>query len=283
MPGFADISPDVGELDEAALEDMLADDADDALALLAELTSATDAALRRRARELAARVVIDLARDRAPDAPGIGQFVTRRYRTPGDDIDLDRSVDVLLGQDRTKGGVRLDELSARAWANRSTAWCLLVDRSGSMHGRPLATAALAAAALAFRADRDEYAVLAFARDVVAAKAMWEARPAAEVVDRVLALRGHGTTDLAGALTAACRQLATSGAARRVVVLLSDCRATEPGDAIAAAGALDHLAVLAPEGDHEDAARFADAVGARWATYTGPSSVVAALSSVLDRR
>ena len=65
---------------------------------------------------------------------------------------------------------------------------------------------------------------------------------------VLALRGHGTTDLAGALGAARLQLARSSAGRKVTILLSDCRATEPGDVVAAAAALDELAIVAPDGD-----------------------------------
>ncbi len=272
----------MGTLDESALDALLDDDPDTALTLLAEMTSATDAAVRALARRLAAQVVVDLARERPPDARGIGQFVTRRYRNPGDDIDLDRSVDVLMGADLARGGLRLDELSSRSWATRSTAWCLLVDRSGSMHGRPLATAALAAATVAFRAERGDYAVLSFARDVVAPKAMWEQRPVDEVVDRTLTLRGHGTTDVAAALTAAAGQLALSSATRRITVLLSDCRATEPGDVVAAASSLDRLVILAPAGDDAEATTLADAVGARIARYTGPASVVAALSSVLDR-
>ncbi len=78
---------------------------------------------------------------------------------------------------------------------------------------------------------------------------------------MLALRGHGTTDLAGALHAAGRQLARSGAGRKITVLLSDCRATEPGDVVAAASALDELAIVAPAGDAEEADALAAAVGA----------------------
>lgn len=281
-PGFTEVSPDVGALDEAAFDELLNADPDAALSLIAELTGATDAGLRQRARRLAARLMIELARDRPPDAAGVGQFVSRRFRSPDDDIDVDRSLDELVESRRAGRPVRPDDLAARGWARRSTAWCLVVDRSGSMHGRPLATAALAAAALALRADRDEFAVLSFARDVVAPKAMWERRPVDDVVDRVLALRGHGTTDVAGALVAAGEQLRASSAGRRVTVVLSDCRATEPGDAVAAARALDELVILAPEGDDADARRLADAVGARCTTYAGPSSVVTAIAAVLDR-
>lgn len=150
-----------------------------------------------------------------------------------------------------------------------------------MEGRPLATAALAAAAVAIRAE-DEYAVLSFGKDVVAPKAMWERRGTAEVIDRVLSLRGHGTTDLAGALMAAGEQLRSASAARRVVVLLSDCRATEPGDVVGAAKSLDELVILAPEGDSAEATELAEQVGARWTTVAGPTSVPAAFDGVLGR-
>ena len=72
---------------------------------------------------------------------GSASSSTRRYRDAGDDIDLDRSLDVLVGG---APPVTSTSLWSGAGTGRSTAWCLLVDRSGSMHGRPLATAALAA-------------------------------------------------------------------------------------------------------------------------------------------
>jgi len=278
---FDEISPEVGEIDESAVSEALDIDADELLSLLAEMSHATDVGLRGLARELAARLVLDLAREQAPDAPGVGRIVTVPYRPDAGDLDVERSLEGILAARAAHRLVEPEELAVRAWASPSTAWCLLVDRSGSMHGRPLATAALAAAAVAVRADRD-YAVLSFGREVVAAKAMWEVRSIDDVIDRVLALRGHGTTDVARALSSAGQQLRSASAARRITILLSDCRATEPGDAIAAARALDEVVILAPEGDSAAAAELADAIGARWTTIEGPSSVVAAIARVLDR-
>ena len=117
-----------------------------------------------------------------------------------------------------------------------------------------------AAAVAFRAP-DDYSVVSFARDSVVVKAQDAVGPAEAVVDGVLALRGHGTTDLAAALQVAGRQLARSAAGRRITVLLSDCRATEDGDVLAAAAALDELAIIAPAGDDEAAVDLARAAGA----------------------
>jgi Mg-chelatase subunit ChlD len=280
-PAFEEISPELGALDEAALADALAVDSDDALALLAEMSRATDVGLRELARSLAARLFLDLARQQPADAPGIGKVVSMAYRPDRGDLDIDGSIEALVHAKAESRAIDPEELLVLAWAKPSTAWCLLVDRSGSMHGAPLATAALAAAAVAARAE-GEYSVLSFGRDVVAPKAMWEVRSTDDVIDRVLALRGHGTTDVAGALLAAASQLRASSAPRQVAILLSDCRSTEPGDVVAAARCIDELVIVAPEGDSVEAAELAGAVGARWTTVDGPSSIVGAIARVLER-
>jgi len=55
---------------------------------------------------------------------------------------------------------------------------------------------------------------------------------------------------------------------------------EADDAAAAAAALDEVAVIAPESDHDEAAAFARSVGARLVTVDGPSSVPAAVTAAL---
>jgi Mg-chelatase subunit ChlD len=123
--------------------------------------------------------------------------------------------------------------------------------------------------------------VSFGKDAIVVKSQDRARSAEAVVDGVLALRGFGTTDLAGAFDAARAQLARSRAGRRITVLLSDCRATEPGDVAAAAEALDELVIVAPAGDTVEAEALAAAVGARLAVVAGPSDVADALTTVLD--
>ncbi len=270
------MSPELGVLDEAAVSAALEEDADETLAILADMTRATDEKLRSQARRLAARLFIDIGRDGKGDTRGVARLVPTRYLPDAGDLDLDRSLDAIAA-----GSLDANDLTVTAWKKQSTAWCLVVDRSGSMHGRPLATAALAAAAVAFRAGGD-YAVLFFGRDVVAAKAMWEQRSPSCVLDRVLSFRGHGTTDVARGLGAAADQFARSPAARRITVLLSDCRQTEPGDLLTAARALDELVIIAPAGDSAEAQALADAVGARWATISGPSSISDAFANLFDR-
>jgi Mg-chelatase subunit ChlD len=277
---FEEVSPEVGELDEAAFDDLLQDDADEAMAMLADLTGATDASLRELARRLAAQVVLGVARSGRARAQGIGRIEQRPYRPDAGDLDLDASLEP-IAEARAVGALAdVERLRVRTWAKRSTALCLLVDRSGSMGGRPLATSAVAAAAVAWRTP-DDYSVLAFGNDVVVSKSQDVDKPAERVVTDVLALRGYGTTDVAGALRVAASQLRRSKGGRRVAVLLSDCRATVPGDVEAAASALDELCILAPAGDDDSARALAAAVGARVASVSGPSDVPSALAHLLD--
>ena len=123
-------------------------------------------------------------------------------------------------------------------------------------------------------------MLAFARDVQVIASMTSGVPPETTVDRVLRLRGHGMTGLAGALRAAHRQVGQARAARRVVVLLSDCRATDEQDAVPAASALPELIVLAPADDHQEADRLARASGARCVVLAGASSAPGLLRDLL---
>jgi len=270
----------VGELDESALEQALEERPDDTMALLAEFTGATDVELRELARRLAGKLFLELSR-RGPARPrGIGRLETLPYRPDVGDIDIDASMDALV-RSRAEGvAVDPDELSIRSWTTPGTALCLLVDRSGSMGGAPLATAAVSAAAVAWRAPGD-YSVLSFGKEVVAAKSQDLAKSNEAVVDAVLALRGFGTTDVAGALRAAADQLSRSTAGRKVTVLLSDCRATVEGDVVAAAAALDELVIVAPESDDAEARDLAAATGAKITTVSGPSDAATALARALD--
>ncbi|MFM8481995.1 MAG: hypothetical protein ACKOBT_01430, partial [Actinomycetota bacterium] len=72
-PQFEQVSPEVGELDESAVDEAMDEDPDAMLALLADLTGATDPALRDLARRLAGRLFLDVSR-RGPTRPrGIGK------------------------------------------------------------------------------------------------------------------------------------------------------------------------------------------------------------------
>ena len=159
--------------------------------------------------------------------------------------------------------------------------CLLVDRSGSMGGRPLATNAVAAAAVAFRAP-DDFSVVSFAKDSVVVKSQDGTTPVEAIVDGVLALRATArptSPARSGRRRPAAGPLERRAQDRRAAVGLPGDRARRRR--VVAAAALDELAIVAPDGDDEAAAALADAVGAMLTTVTGPSAAAEALTRVLN--
>ena len=280
-PRFAQLSPEVGELDEAAVRDAMAQDADETLATLIAMSHATDEALRAAVRRIVPRLVLDQARRGTPAARG----VTKRRVVPidrGDDLDLDRSLDSIVAARAEARAPHADELKAVAWARPQVALCLLVDASGSMNGARLATAATTAAACIVRA-RGEIGVVAFASRPTVLQALTTKPAGTALVESVLRLRGHGTTALSAALEAARRQLAKATAARRVTVLLSDCRETDDVDPAPAMRALDEVIVLAPADDSDAAAALCRSTGAAMAEIASVADVAPAITRLLGRR
>ena len=266
-------------LDEDAVEALLQDDPDSALTLLADLVGATDRALADQARRLAARISIATTRAGSPRS-GIGHLRTRSAGSATGDLDLDASLDALGAGTQGRPTVR-DHTALRvsAWTRHDTALCLLVDRSGSMAGNRLATAAVAAAAAMTRYP-DDSSVVCFSDQAVVLASQDSQRDHDDVLGDLLALRGFGITDLGLALRTESAQLSRSTARRRVAVLLSDCRATAGGDPLPHAAGIDEVVVLVPADDTADAEAFADALGCRWAPVAGPSDIPAAFRSVL---
>ena len=105
--------------------------------------------------------------------------------------------------------------------------------------------------------------------------------AAQVVNGLLGLRGHGMTAVAAALRTASEQLGAARATRRVTVLLSDCRATDGEDPVPAASAQEELLILAPAEDSAEAEQLARQAGARLAIVASAADAPAALASLLD--
>lgn len=278
--GFDNMSPEVGELDIRAVESALGEDGDQTLGTLAEMAGATDVKLRALAQQLAARIVIDLAATAPTHSRGLAKMRSVPMSDSGGDIDIDGSSEALLLARAAGKSPHVHDLRMHSWTRPDAALAILIDRSGSMTGDRLAIAAVAAAAAAQKTQSD-YAVIAFSDKAIVIKGIEESRPVDEVVTDVLRLRGFGPTDLSLAFHAASAQLARSGAARQRTILLSDCRPTAGSNPEFGAAQLETLAILAPFDDCEDAERLAGAVGARWATISGPTDVPAAFAALTD--
>jgi Mg-chelatase subunit ChlD len=279
-PHFDDVSPQLGQLDPEAFDDLLDEAPDEALELLARMSHATDRELAALARRLAGRLMLDLARTGPATSRGVGRLARVRADESSSDIDIDSSLDSILVARSERRPPALDELMSVKWQQPATAICLLVDRSGSMNGERLAAAALAAAVCAWRAPA-QFAVFAFGDRCIEIKGLHATKSPEDVVSEVLALRGHGTTDVALALRAAARQFATTNATRRITVLLSDAEVTTGGDPVPVARSLDELVVLAPADELVHARSLVAAAGGRLAEVGAPMTVLGALRSVLQ--
>ncbi len=281
-PDFADVSPETGELDVDALDALAARDPEEAAALLADLAVATDAQLRAAARRLAARVFLRLGRVGPAKSRG-----TRRLgpsRALDGDLDLDRTLDAW----DPSASRRPEELVTRTWTAHRRAVCLVVDISGSMQGLAVALAAVAAAGVVVANEHGPPAlqpsVLAFGAGVKVLQRQGVRRPPEDLLAELVALRGHGTTDLAAGLREASAQLAVAVADERLVVLLSDCLHTAGDDPADALGGIDRLQVLVPLGgvEAEAAARpLAARGGGRVQVVRTLAEIAPALTRILS--
>jgi magnesium chelatase subunit D len=236
---FDDVSPEPGALDADSLASLLAADPDAAAMLLADLALAADAELRAAARRLAARIFVQLGAARRQRARGVRRLGSGHL---DGDLDLERTVERHSGQWPPPA----DQLVTRAWHAHRQAVCLLIDASGSMSGRALAIAAVAASAVVLAADqRLDTAVAAFGSATTVLQPLGARRAPEELVGDLLGLRGHGLTDIAAAFRGASAQLASGPAVSRRVVLLSDCQHTAGADPAGALAGIDRLDVLCP--------------------------------------
>lgn len=283
-PQLSRFSPQVGELDVEQLERAAGADLDDTLELLVDLAQATDSEIRIAARRLARRLAIRPPRAADGDRSGMTRLTTVDDPYAGVDLDLDATLARLDQHPR----LRADDVRVRAWRSPATAYVLLVDVSGSVAGRRIATALVTAAAISARMrPDDELAVVAFWSTAVVLRPVRSIASTGDLVEAMLTLRGGGTTDLALALRTGLRQAGAARARRRELVLLTDGMATAGVDplpvagAAPAAGARLHVLGLAAEQDSRQACvRLAGAGGGRYAELTSAAHAAAAVAEVL---
>jgi Mg-chelatase subunit ChlD len=140
------------------------------------------------------------------------------YRGRTDDIDLDKTIEVLT----EKPAPEDHDIIIREPVRPRRAVLLAVDVSGSMRGERVKTAAAAVGALAGELADDNVGVLAFWSDAAWLLRPGHKRPASSLVDDLLRLPAKGLTNLAFPLELAARELSHVPEEDARLVLLSDC-------------------------------------------------------------
>jgi len=206
-----------------------------------------DPDVRARARQIAARLSVPRARRDVLSRRGSGELASVPYRGGSDDIDLDRTIEMLAERP-----VPADEdivVRDRVRTRRSVV--LTVDVSGSMRGERVRTAAATVAALAAELARDDLAVLAFWSDAAILLRLGQLVEPPALLDQLLALPAKGLTNVAFPLEQAARELARAPARDARVLLLSDCVHNAGPDPRPEAARLPRLDVLLDmSGEHD---------------------------------
>lgn len=224
------------------------DEPADVLALAdLELAATDERVARQRAREIAARLAMPRPRRDTHARRGIGELESVPYRAVADDVDLDRTLDVLAGNPVPDD----DDIVVRERERTRRSVVLVVDVSGSMRGERVRTAAATVGALAGELHRDRLAVVAFWSDAAVLVRLGEPVSPLRVLDLLLQVPARGLTNVAFALQVAARQLAGVSPRDARVLLLSDCVHNAGPDPRLTAARLPRLDVLLDTSGEDD--------------------------------
>jgi Mg-chelatase subunit ChlD len=140
------------------------------------------------------------------------------YRDGSDEIDLDRSIEVIAERPHADD----DDMIVRDRVRTRRAVVLAIDVSGSMKGERVETAAATVGALVAELRDDALGVIAFWSDAAILLRLDEKANATDVLEKLLRMPARGLTNLSFPLELAARALAGSPLRNARVVLLSDC-------------------------------------------------------------
>lgn len=179
------------------------------------------------------------------------------YRYRSDELDLDRTVEVL-----TEHPVPEDtDIVVRERMRSRRAAVLVVDVSGSMRGEKVRMAAATVAALSadfgVAGDGDQLALVAFWSDAALLKPLDAQVPGPRLVDQLLRIPARGLTNVGFGLSVAHAELSRSAVRRRTAVLLTDSVHNAGPDPREVARRFPELHVLLQTDGEHDAPLAAD--------------------------
>ncbi|GAY07230.1 VWA domain-containing protein [Pseudonocardia sp. N23] len=182
---------------------------------------------------------------------GSGRMMPMAYRYRSDDIDIDRTVEVLAERPRPDD----TEIIVRERVRARRAVVLVADVSGSMRGEKARIAAATIAALSADLSGagvdDQIALVAFWSDAALLKSFDARLPVGHIVDRLLRIPARGLTNVSFGLEVARAELARSPLRRRSIVLLSDVvHNAGPDPRIVAARCGELHVMLETDGEHD---------------------------------
>jgi Mg-chelatase subunit ChlD len=202
-------------------------------------TVAADPVVRVRAQEIMARLAIPRPKSDSIAVRGRGKLASMPYRYGSDEIDLDKTLEVLAEKPFPDD----EDIIVRDRVRTRRSVVLLVDVSGSMKGERVQTAAATVGALSAELTDDALSVIAFWSDAAVLLDLGQEIKPMELLDAMLRMPARGLTNVSFPLELAARQLARVPARDARVILLSDCVHNAGPDPREAAARLPRLDVL----------------------------------------
>jgi Mg-chelatase subunit ChlD len=201
--------------------------------------TAFDPVVRQRAQQIASRLAIPRPRKDSTARRGAGSLASLPYRGGSDEIDLDKTIEVLA----EKPVPDEDDIIVRDRVRTKRSVVLAVDVSGSMKGERVQTAAATVGALAGELHSDALAVIAFWSDAAVLLHLGQEIRPMELLDTMLRMPARGLTNVAFPLELAAQELSRVPARDARVILLSDCVHNAGPDPRPIAARLPRLDVL----------------------------------------
>ncbi|MCU1482240.1 MAG: hypothetical protein JWQ19_3026 [Subtercola sp.] len=207
------------------------------LAVAAEVPG--DSAARSLARQITARLAIPRPKQNAQAKRGSGSLASLPYRGGSDEIDLDKTIEMLAEHPVPDD----EDIIVRDRVRTKRSVVLAVDVSGSMKGDRLQSAAATVGAVAAELQNDALSVIAFWSDAAVLLNLGQPVKPMELLDSILRMPARGLTNVSFPLELAARQLARVPARDARVILLSDCVHNAGPDPRIVAARLPRLDVL----------------------------------------
>lgn len=233
--------------------------------LLALTWDALDPEMRRRNLRRMLMMIQKLARKVVPAARKYdGVVETMPYRFAADELEVDASIEKLLGEAKVMGGrfaaTSYSDFRVIERSRRPRAYAVMLDESRSMRGSKSVAAALVAAVLLLNLKpEDEYAVTGFAEEARVIRPMGRRRIADRTLQAILDIRPAGCTDVATGLESGLVELNKVGTSHRIGILVSDGWLNTGHDPMPLVRQFHRLHVIElPGGDHRVCADIAAA-------------------------
>ncbi|MFL0711552.1 MAG: vWA domain-containing protein [Microcella pacifica] len=183
-----------------------------------EASGALDASVRALARQIASRLMIPRPKRDARSQRGAGALASMPYRRGSDEIDLDKTIEMLAERPVPDD----EDIIVRERVRTRRALVLVVDASGSMKGERIRTAAAVVGALAGELAHDDLAVIAFWSDAAVLQKFGQQQSPDRLLDLLTSIPARGLTNVGFPLELAAAELRQRPAQDARVLLLSDC-------------------------------------------------------------